>query len=307
MIKSDELNENLLNKNPKLNFVINVKFDQQKILQKLKSNTLIFAKIQELSITDSELLKYMPQILNWEKEQRSAIDAIYETIILREQNKIKFYKKMRNNHQTNEFKIENNILFKNISSPIHKELLRDSKLNLSNETSDIMEYLNEFKNDPFKVNSLFLSGNIYSKRSYILSIIANEYAILNKKVAYLDINLLEDKIYRNINKKEIDLDDLIEELSSIDILIFDEIGVKSLSNWFIESIFVPILSNRYKNVELKTFFGSYYIFNALQKQLFKNNYNDKNKTNYLYPISEKMIYLIDKISKEKVWINDDEK
>ncbi|WAM06567.1 hypothetical protein ONA23_06535 [Mycoplasmopsis cynos] len=59
MIKSDELNENLLNKNPKLNFVINVKFDQQKILQKLKSNTLIFAKIQELSITDSELLKYI--------------------------------------------------------------------------------------------------------------------------------------------------------------------------------------------------------------------------------------------------------
>ncbi|UWV94092.1 hypothetical protein NW062_02225 [Mycoplasmopsis cynos] len=267
MIKSDELNENLLNKNPKLNFVINVKFDQQKILQKLKSNTLIFAKIQELSITDSELLKYMPQILNWEKEQRSAIDAIYETIILREQNKIKFYKKMRNNHQTNEFKIENNILFKNISSPIHKELLRDSKLNLSNETSDIMEYLNEFKNDPFKVNSLFLSGNIYSKRSYILSVIANEYAILNKKVAYLDINLLEDKIYRNINKKEIDLDDLIEELSSIDILIFDEIGVKSLSNWFIESIFVPILSNRYKNVELKTFLD-----HIIFLMLYKNNY-----------------------------------
>ncbi|UWV82795.1 hypothetical protein [Mycoplasmopsis cynos] len=306
MIKSDELNENLLNKNPKLNFVINVKFDQQKILQKLKSNTLIFAKIQELSITDSELLKYTPQILNWEKEQRSAIDAIYETIILREQNKIKFYKKMRNNHQTNEFKIENNILFKNISSPIHKELLRDSKLNLSNETSDIMEYLNEFKNDPFKVNSLFLSGNIYSKRSYILSVIANEYAILNKKVAYLDINLLEDKIYRNINKKEIDLDDLIEELSSIDILIFDEIGVKSLSNWFIESIFVPILSNRYKNVELKTFLD-----HIIFLMLYKNNYLKiiimiKTKP-IIYIQFEKMIYLIDKISKEKVWINDDEK
>nr|WP_322958964.1 hypothetical protein [Mycoplasmopsis canis]WQQ12356.1 hypothetical protein RRG48_03145 [Mycoplasmopsis canis] len=288
-----------LSSNKDFNKIINAQVDEEKIVYKIKRNEFLNSIINKTKMTDEEIFYFAPQLINLVKENSSKEKMIWETVVLRENGKIKFLKKIRNNELTNEYKIKHNIIFQNISKPISTSSFDASHFLENNDHLEIYDYLLEFKNNPLNAHSLFLSGSIESNRSLILSLIANEYAIRDKKVSYIDINNLDDKIKRSLSKGDIDLDFLIEELSNVDILIFDEIGYKQLSLWFLESIFVPILSYRYQN-NLKTFFGSYFNFDELHIQLFKKNSSENSFADS--PIAKKMIFLINKISEEKAWV-----
>ncbi|WP_117275322.1 hypothetical protein [Mycoplasmopsis edwardii] len=283
--------------------IISSKIDNNVILNDAKKNKIIGKIITDLEMTDAEILKFVPTLFIINEEQKNKTNLLWETVLYRnDNNQLRVGKRAVQNNLNNEFKIEQNIMFKEFSKPITNHLIKTSKLKLDSDHSDIIEYINEFLKDPIKANSLYLSGNIKSNRSYILSVIANEYALIGKEVAYIDINMLDDKIRRSFEKRDIDIDILIKDFSTVDVLIFDEIGFKNVSKWFLESIFIPILWNRYQNPELKTFFGAYYNFDDLFKQLFKKSSTESIDVNS--PIVQKMIFLIDKISLEKVWISE---
>ncbi|VEU62433.1 ATP-binding protein [Mycoplasmopsis bovirhinis] len=287
--------------NNNLNKLLETQIDQKKIVKKIKANSFLALIIERYQITDTEIFKYLPQLLTLEQEKHKD-NLIWETTIYRnKQGKLSFIKQLRKTNLTNEYKIKQNILFKEYRSYLNDDILSLELLESFHDYPEIYDYLSDFYNDKSNLACLYLTGSIDSKRSYILSLIANNYAIKDKRIAFLDINLLEDKLKRSFNKNTLDIDVLLEDLAALDVVIFDEIGLKQLSMWFIDSFFLPLINQRFQSKGL-TYFGSYYNFDELGKQLFKRGASGES-LDPKGPLAKKLIYLIDQLSQEKVWIN----
>lgn len=140
-----------------------------------------------------------------------------------------------------------------------------SKIDFSKDRSDVLSAVQQFlaaypKNNHQK--GLYLSGNFGVGKTYILAGVANALSYLDKKVIFLHVPTFIASLSSHF--KDNSLNEEIKRLSECDVLILDDIGAETLSQWSRDDVLGVILQARMDNV-LPTFFSSNFEMNDLEE------------------------------------------
>lgn len=134
---------------------------------------------------------------------------------------------------------------------------------------------------------LYIFGAIKTGRSFVSSILANDYASkYNYKIYYLDFPTRINELNNNRNNQT----SSIEKIKNIDVLVLDNFGDEYISNYIRDTLIMPILKYRSTN-NLMTIFISDFSLSEIE-----NNY----KTLIGEAKAKQMISLIKNMSKEEI-------
>ncbi|WP_027121248.1 ATP-binding protein [Mycoplasma leonicaptivi] len=268
------------------------------------NNKHVIELIKKLKANEQEIEQYAADFLVYANEQKQPDNHLWLTSITRNTTtgKINVSKYINKSKKFESFKIKANINLGFLGKLKYDVKLQHFIFSDDNSEDDIYVYLqnmlNAIKNNK-KIPSLFLIGDYETSKTELMCALTNHFASLNYKVAYIDVNDLDDyskKVFSNdIN---IDISLLTQELIEQDVLFIDELGYKQLNNWFLETILVKVLEKRYLDKKL-TFFGSYYGINKITYRITKEKLS--NESNNWPPLFKKFLFLIDKMSDEKIW------
>lgn len=271
---------------------------KKELIDALKQDKYLIDIIKDLQITENEMLENYIEFKDYVEECKLDDNLkVFKTEIKRDKrNKLVFIPIILKNENARKFLLENNLAFSNISRPIHKFTVQDiKKVPKNTSLYEIKtQILNNLKNKNNSCVNCFIYGEFESKRSEILSAIANTYLLENMKVAYLNVGYLEDTLKNTFNSTFNETSYIINNLMNIDVLVLDELGFKKYSPWFIETVLIKILENRLINHKI-TFIGSYFPYNNLEQIINSNN----RQTNFVIP---KLIAIIDKLCYHKFQI-----
>ncbi len=94
-------------------------------------------------------------------------------------------------------------------------------------------------------NGLYLYGKPGTGKTFLAAIIAQEYIKRGRTVVFADVPSLLDQLKSTFNKDSDEtINNLMETLSAVDLLILDDIGTESTTEWAIERLYL-IVNNRY--------------------------------------------------------------
>lgn len=139
-----------------------------------------------------------------------------------------------------------------------------SEIELENESQD---YVNAYMNIGASFNNkkgVYLYGQPGSGKSYLMWAIANHYAKENKKVSYVKVPLMMQELKQSFNDSEYS-QTILSHLRFSEILILDDIGSESITQWSRDEILFPVLDFR-MNHGMKTYFASNYTMDELDRQ-----------------------------------------
>lgn len=125
----------------------------------------------------------------------------------------------------------------------------------------IKNLIENFDNKDFK--GIYLYGPAGIGKTHIMQIVANHFMKKEKKVAFVIVSEMVIKLKTMFNNSE-KFHNLIEMIKKSDLLILDDIGSETISEWFRDEVLLSILSFRMSN-NLKTLFTSNYSINQLLK------------------------------------------
>lgn len=134
-----------------------------------------------------------------------------------------------------------------------------SKVTKPEITEERKEILMKMKDIINKVNNnlstkgLYIYGAHGIGKTYLLAYLAKELAKTKKKIIFAYFPDLVRKIKNSINNNK--LEDVMDELKDVDILIIDDFGAETSSNFVRDEILGPILQDRMEN-NLLTFMSS---------------------------------------------------
>lgn len=125
----------------------------------------------------------------------------------------------------------------------------------------IYDFLRKYKQNPH-IQGLYLSGDFGVGKTYILAGLAN-YVVtnMNKNVVFLHVPTFIAGLASHFDDNSLQSE--IRRLSECDLLILDDIGAESLSQWSRDDVLGVILQARMDNV-LPTFFSSNLDMEALE-------------------------------------------
>lgn len=139
------------------------------------------------------------------------------------------------------------------------ERLKDIDLNEIDQSperkhvlNDLAEFINDFSKNK-QAKGLYLAGDFGVGKTYMLAGLANLIAKNGYKIAFLHVPSFIASLSRHIKSNS--LQDELEHLSSVPVLIFDDIGAETLSDWSRDDVLGVIFQKRMDNV-LPTFFSS---------------------------------------------------
>lgn len=163
---------------------------------------------------------------------------------------------------------------KDLNTQMHLELidlpkkLRSVKLSdvdFTDERSDAIKLIIQFAADYPKNNhqkGLYLSGNFGVGKTYMLAGLANTVAAMNKNVIFLHVPTFIASLSSHFEDNSLNKE--IKRVSECDVLILDDIGAETLSQWSRDDVLGVILQARMDNV-LPTFFSSNLDMDKLEK------------------------------------------
>ena len=167
--------------------------------------------------------------------------------------------KLARNH---ELEVKNNLHLVNLPKRLYGVKL--SEVDKTNERAvalmEILKFLQAFKKDPHQ-RGLYLSGDFGVGKTYILAGLANNIANSNKTVVFLHVPTFIANLSRHISDNS--LSDEMDRLIKCDVLILDDIGAETLSQWSRDDVLGVILQARMDNV-MPTFFSSNFSMNELE-------------------------------------------
>lgn len=140
-----------------------------------------------------------------------------------------------------------------------------SKIDITDDRNQVLtliyDFLNKYSKDSHQ-QGLYLSGDFGVGKTYILAGLAN-YVVTNmdKDVVFLHVPTFIAGLASHFGDNS--LQDEIRRLSECDLLILDDIGAETLSQWSRDDILGVILQARMDNV-LPTFFSSNLDMEALE-------------------------------------------
>ena len=135
------------------------------------------------------------------------------------------------------------------------------------ERSEIIKYIKDFLKKKVKnenVKGLYLSGNFGSGKSYILSSLLNELSMKGYKCVNVYFPTLIQKLKMSMDDGS--YADIIDEISTSDILLLDDIGAENNTSFTRDEILGTVLQYRMDN-DLTTFFTSNYTLSELEEHL----------------------------------------
>lgn len=125
----------------------------------------------------------------------------------------------------------------------------------------IGEFLSKYKKNPHQ-QGLYLSGDFGRGKTYILAGLANQVAKENKNVVFLHVPTFIASLSSHFEDNSLQQE--IRRVADADLLILDDIGAESLSQWSRDDVLGVILQARMDNV-LPTFFSSNLDMNDLEE------------------------------------------
>ena len=125
----------------------------------------------------------------------------------------------------------------------------------------IGEFLSKYKKNPHQ-QGLYLSGDFGRGKTYILAGLANQVAKENKNIVFLHVPTFIASLSSHFEDNSLQQE--IRRVADADLLILDDIGAESLSQWSRDDVLGVILQARMDNV-LPTFFSSNLDMNDLEE------------------------------------------
>ena len=186
---------------------------------------------------------YYPNVYN------EVIDFIYKPC--------KYYKQS--------IKKNNTIFFDRHEKELENATLSD--IILEKERNSILKYIKDFlkkKINNEEVKGLYLSGSFGSGKSYILSALLNELSNKGFKTINVYYPALLERLKRSFS--EDNYSEVLDEITTCDILLLDDIGAENNSPWARDEVLGTILQYRMNN-NLTTFFTSNFTIEELEKVL----------------------------------------
>ena len=111
---------------------------------------------------------------------------------------------------------------------------------------------------------VYLYGNPGTGKSYLMKGICNYYAKSNKSVSFVQVPLLIQELKQFMMDNEY-RQRVMNHLRYSDVLVLDDIGAESITQWTRDEILLPILDER-MNKGMKTYFTSNYSMEELEQQ-----------------------------------------
>lgn len=140
-----------------------------------------------------------------------------------------------------------------------------------------------------KCKGLYLTGNFGSGKTYLISAMMNEIAKKGKKVAIVYYPEFLRELKSNFNE---DYDDIFNKIKKANLLLLDDIGAETTTNWNRDEVLGTILQYRMQE-NLPTFFTSNLSLKELEDHLRSNDSEGKIKARR---IIERIKYLTDNIT-----------
>ena len=201
------------------------------------------------------------------------------------------------NKQLEEENVKKSTFF-GMSSDIKNARMSDIDIS-DDKRYEIIKWLKEFyDNYPKNKKGLFLHGSFGSGKTYLISALFNEIAKKDYKCVVVYYPEMLTKL-----KSCFDGDDsyseLLNEIKSADLLLLDDIGAETVTNWSRDEILGTILQYRMEN-NLSTFITSNLNINELEGHLslVKNN-TDKVKARRIIERIKQLTLDLELISKNR--------
>ncbi|MGL4343454.1 MAG: DnaA ATPase domain-containing protein [Metamycoplasmataceae bacterium] len=228
-----------------------IHYDKDSIVNHEKINEII----KKHSLTEEQINEAIPifiEIIN----QKNSDDFISDikvhsngiiTRILKPSKKKEESLSQNRNHYLKEISLLNkNYNFgkqknNSTSSTSYFSDINNSRIELTNYLKN--NILLKLKNNEF-AEGLFLYGKFGVGKTFFFSALANHLLKSNKSIIFINLTDLNNLIKSNFEDGFIEIKKKIE---NCDFLFIDSLGNEKLSEWFINSIFISILSYRLDN------------------------------------------------------------
>ena len=128
---------------------------------------------------------------------------------------------------------------------------------------DMAAYTQSVSSIPLN-QGVYLYGNPGTGKSYLMKGICNYYAKNNKSVSFVQVPLLIQELKQFMTDNEY-RQRVMNHLRYSDVLVLDDIGAESITQWTRDEILLPVLDER-MNKGMKTYFTSNYSMEELEQQ-----------------------------------------
>lgn len=142
--------------------------------------------------------------------------------------------------------------------------LNDDSFQKAIQDSDYAQVYNGVVGSIALNKGVYLYGNPGVGKSYLLKGVSNYYAKNGKSVSFVQVPLLIQELKQFMTDNEY-RQNLLGHLRFSDVLILDDIGAESITQWTRDEILLPVLDQRMNN-NLKTYFTSNYSLEELEQQ-----------------------------------------
>lgn len=164
---------------------------------------------------------------------------------------------------------------------------------------EIIKWLKNFyDNYPNEKKGLFLHGSFGSGKTYLISALFNELAKKNYKCVVVYYPEMLTRLKATFDTED-SYSNLLDEIKCCDILLLDDIGAETVTNWSRDEILGTILQYRMEN-NLSTFLTSNLNIEELETHLslIKNN-TDKVKARRIIERIKQLTFDLELISKNR--------
>ena len=197
---------------------------------------------KDLNISDADLFRVYQYIVA--RDQNTVIDGYRPKLIKEPYIEIVYVPTKEKQEEIRQKNIRKHLKFFDTEVYIQNATLEGFKV-FNDERQKgydlALDFILKYKKKKIE-KGLYVYGQYGTGKSYLLSAIAKELALMNVTVLFVYMPDLVRTIKQGIQQGN--LEQRINELKQVPILMLDDLGGENMSPWFRDEVFVPILQYR---------------------------------------------------------------
>lgn len=255
-----------------------------------------FKEFNELKLTDNEIVDNFNMLImklkNDELCQRSSTnyclcDNHHLKIKRNNDVLIAVHQQCTFKEKSSKDKIKMNIVYGNYNQldTLHLLSSKDTKNYDDGDKSILLKLFMSMKKSK-KLSNFYLSGPFQSGKTYLVTGMANHFA-LDHSISYLKTRSFIAEIKSYFNNKN-SIEPLINKIKKCDILILDELGSESFSEYFHMDLFATIIEYRLQ-FNKTVWISANFDISGLRKHYLNNSTNFTDSINFFLNLIEKTV------------------